>query len=514
MSDQGASRYSPFAYATAPKAALYRRVMRVFVAEKERFAVHLRPEEVARLVAAQGDSPQLDELIAALDTLARPEWGNLLAFPDTARVATLEDFRRRRMIYQLSQPGEAAERALEVYDQALGVRGELQAVALENIAAQLRELAAALAEEPLDGTRIHIGLRALTDISRDLADNAAAFMGSVQRSIDLYGADLDAFIAYKDQLIRYIERFLQDLVVRGGQIARQLQAFEAAGVDRMCLLVADRELADRLFADEGERVLERELLAERWRGRWRGLVEWFVSSPHRQSEAVLLRAKARSAVPALLQVVASLAERQSGRADRSTDFLALAGLFAQLPDDAARHRLWRCAFGLTPARHLSVSQETLESAEFAAAQPSTPWEEAPPVAVSAQLRKTGNYERRGPGRAVKDRAAAREFLAERAGELSRQTDRALASLAARTPARLSELGELDEEEFGLLLALVGDAVAALGDNGEAEVASPDSGVTVRIKRAPAGRRAHIRTAAGVLTGPDHLIELTSGVGVR
>jgi uncharacterized protein (TIGR02677 family) len=189
-------------------------------------------------------------------------------------------------------------------------------------------------------------------------------------------------------------------------------------------------------------------------------------------------------------------------------------MFAQLPDDASRHRLWRCAFGLTPARHLSVTSETLESPEFAAARPGTPWADAPPVAISARLRATGNYERPGPGSRVKDRTQAREFLADRARQLSRQTDQALEALAARTPARLSELGELGPDEFRLLLALLGDAVAALGDQAEAFVASSDGAVSVRIERAPAVGRATIRTAAGALTGPDHLIELAAGVAAR
>ncbi|MDR1151136.1 MAG: TIGR02677 family protein [Bifidobacteriaceae bacterium] len=507
MSEHDVGRYAPFAYVTAPKARLYRRIMRAFVAEKERFAVHLRPEAVAGRLAAHGDPVQMEELVGAIDALARPEWGNLLAFPDTSRVSTLEDFRRRRMIYQLSQPGEAAEEALAAYDRSLGERGELQAVALENIAAQLRALAAAIREDPLDAPRVHSGLISLTTIFKDLADNAAAFMSSVQRSIDLHDADLDAFIAYKDQLIRYIDRFVQDLVVRGQQIASELGAFAPVDVDRLCLLVADRELADRPPAAGADPHEERQSLAERWRERWRGLVDWFVATPERQSEAALLRAKARSAVPALLQVVAALAERQSGRSDRSTDFLALAEMFAHVPDDAARHRLWRCAFGLTSARHLMVTHTTLDDPGFRDTRPGTPWEQAPPVAISARLRATGRYELPGPSRHVKDRAEARGLLAAGASDVARQADKALACLAARTPARLSELGDLGSEEFDLLLALVGDAIAALGDGPEASVASSDGGVIVRMTRAQDGRRARIRTRTGTLHGPDHAIEI-------
>ncbi|MGW0609931.1 DUF2397 family protein [Streptomyces sp. NPDC002788] len=39
-------RTPPFAHLSAPNAALYRQVMGVFLAAKDRFAVHLRPEDV------------------------------------------------------------------------------------------------------------------------------------------------------------------------------------------------------------------------------------------------------------------------------------------------------------------------------------------------------------------------------------------------------------------------------------------------------------------------------------
>src|SRR5260370_26386611 len=43
-----------------------------------------------------------------------------------------------------------------------------------------------------------------------------------------------------------------------------------------------------------------------------------------------------------------LNERRSGRSDRSADFAALARWFAEAPDDAAAHRLWRAALGPSP----------------------------------------------------------------------------------------------------------------------------------------------------------------------
>ncbi|GAA3040764.1 hypothetical protein GCM10020000_19180 [Streptomyces olivoverticillatus] len=130
--------YAPFAHLTAPNSALYRRTMRTFLTAKERFAVHLRPEDVHGALLAGEHPAELDAVVKALDSLV--EWGNLRADPDTARVTAVEDFYRKRFVYQLTQAGEAAEEALSAYDEALGRRGALQAVALHDIVTQLRAL--------------------------------------------------------------------------------------------------------------------------------------------------------------------------------------------------------------------------------------------------------------------------------------------------------------------------------------------------------------------------------------
>jgi uncharacterized protein (TIGR02677 family) len=156
---------------TAPGAAHYRRVMGAFVQAKRRFVVHLRPEDVQEEI--DGD---LTEVTAALRQLV--EWGNLRADPDTSRVTTVEDFHRARFLYQLTHQGEAAEEALLAYDEALGRRGSLQAVALSDIVTRLRALAVLAGQDEPDAGRVHLLLGSLVGRFTDLAGNARAFMGS------------------------------------------------------------------------------------------------------------------------------------------------------------------------------------------------------------------------------------------------------------------------------------------------------------------------------------------------
>lgn len=513
-SDRAGTAYGPFAYLSTPNEPIYRRVMRALMAAKERFTVHVRPEQVWAALCVDGGEPIDEQAVSeALERLADPSWGNLLGFPDSSRVTALEDFYRRRMLYQLSRPGEAAERALAQYDAALGTRGSLQSVALEDIVVLLTHLRDTVAEQqagvPADPARTHQALRSLRERFAELAENAVAFMGSIQRTIDLHDADVEAFLAYKEQLIEYLERFIHDLLTRGAAIAELLDAIPPQGVEFLTTTAAEREATD---AAPGEAETAVSAAREVWRRQWSGLTEWFVSSPGRDSEAKLLRSRARAAIPALLAVVRSLHDKAGGRTDRTHDYLTLARWFAALPDDGDRHRLWRSAFGLTPVRHLSVTGETEDAWAAADLGNATPWAEAPAVQISPQLRRTGSYERRGRAVRVADRSEAKALLIARAREEAAQAAAARRRLLTHGPRPLSAFGELDPDAFRLFLGLLGDALAAMGPRAEtARVQTSDGELTVTLRRVPGAGVAVIRTPDGELSGPDHLVEIASAV---
>ncbi|MFD3774663.1 TIGR02677 family protein [Streptomyces sp. NPDC058612] len=496
--------YSPFAHLTVQNTVLYRQVMRTFVIAKERFAVHLRPEDVHAALPVETRPPELDVVVKALDSLVG--WGNLRADPDTARVTAVEDFYRKRFIYQLTREGEGAEEALGVYDEALGRRGALQAVALHDIVTQLRALIVLAAEEQPDQAKTHLALDTLASRFAALADNARAFMGSLQRTIDLHDVEEEVFLAYKDRLIQYLERFIQDLITLGGRIARLILELEEDGSIRPLLRAAAQREAVDASPEEADHA-EREAY-DRWAGRWTGLAAWFISRDGRESQARLLRGRALGAIPQLLAVVRSLNERRAGRSDRSADFRALARWFAEAPDDDARHRLWRTAFGLYPARHLTVDAEILAARAALPVPAATPWAEAEPLRISPQLRRTGSYERRGKPRKVEDRREQRAWLAEVAAKQRAETAAARARLVTDGIARLSGLGELDPASFGLFLQLLGDALATWRPGMRHTVAtSNDGSMEIRLSSLADGGTAEIRTAGGVFRGPDHLIEI-------
>lgn len=513
--------YAPFAHLTTPNSDLYRAVMRTFLAAKERFAVHLRPEDVHASMAADNRPAELEPVVKALDALVG--WGNLRADPDTARVTAVEDFYRKRFIYQLTRAGEATEAALGTYDEVLGRRGELQAVALHDIVTQLRALLVIAAEKEPDPAKAYVALSVLTSRFADLADNARAFMGSLQRTIDLHDVEIETFLAYKDRLIQYLERFIQDLITLGGRIAALIGELGSQGrVGPLLDLAALRDAAD---AAPEEAAQAEKAAQARWAARWSGLAEWFVSGEERESQARLLRGRALNAIPQLLAVVRQLNERRAGRSDRSADFRELARWFAHAPDDETRHRLWRVAFGLYSSRHLTVDADTLAERLSRPEPASTPWADARPLRISPQLRRTGSYERRGRPRRVTNRSEAKRELAELAARQTEQVREARALLVTDGPVRLSDLGELDPRAFDLFLRLLGDALATWRPETTSTTAtSGDGSMEIRLTALDDGTTAEVYTPHGVFSGPDHLVEIvaigsegdasTTGLGTR
>lgn len=511
----------PFAHLDTSLAPLYRGVMTVFMNAKQRFVVHLRPEDVSealrRDAVAHTSQEQVEDALRSLEG-----WGNLRADPDTGRVTTVEDFYRARYLYQLTREGEAAERALTLYEAELGRRGELQAVALEDIRVRLR----ALHDLPCDPDPAVVHNLLLDVISRldSLAANASAFMSSLQRTLDLRDVDEEAFLAYKDRLIGYLERFVSDLVGKAFDIERMLRRLDSAEdrrVDNLLAMAAEREAADVAPGDDlagqpGQSAADAQAMAvarklAEWRDRWSGLSSWFVTRDRQHpSQAELLRSRTRQAIPDLLATVSMLQDRRTGRSDRSADFRMLARWFAETADDADAHRLWRAAFGLASARHLTAEP----TAEYPDLPASTSWLDAPRTEIAPRLRATGRYTRRGYQRRVTDRSAEREHLARQAAAERAQTEAARRALATGRPTLLSDLGPLDRAEFGLFLRLLGDALSAgpPGADGTIHARTADGTLAVTLRPLPGAGTAALVTVDGVMYGPDHEITIEDCLG--
>jgi uncharacterized protein (TIGR02677 family) len=497
MGDLPSTAAGLFNHVSADKASLYRAILEVFAAAKRQFQLQLRPEEVTAAARWAGDPPPIHVLQYALDQLV--EWGNLQAQPDMSRVATLEDYYRKRLMYRLTHGGVAAEAGLQTFVETLAKRGELQSVALEDILTELVALTELTREAPLDVVKVHGALRALIQRFEELADRAEAFMAGLARTIELQRAEVNAVLGFKARLIDYLQRFIGDLVTRSGQIAEQLRVLTPLE-PRLLRIAAERDARDS--APEGGVAFSEATTARlaAWQERWHGLRHWFISDGGKRPQAELLRASALSAIPQLLQAVSLLHERRIGRSDRAADFRHLALWFAEAGTEADAHRLWRAAFALSPVRHLALA---IEDEQVGA---STRWQDAPTAPIHPKLRERGELPTRGGPPKIIDRSKERAMLAARVAEEAAQTEAARQRLATNRETRLSELGRLDSRAFRLFLTLLGEALASQTDPEKpVERVTSDGSLLIRLMPLEPHSRATVETELGEFVGRDHSV---------
>jgi len=476
----------------AEKASLYRAIMEVFAEAKLQYVLRLRPEEV--LERAKGQQSPLFDLDEdpedALDQLVT--WGNLKRTQDTARARSLAEFARRRSLYQLTPEGEAAQLAVEQVERSLGTTGSLQDFMLPAILDELRSLRSELNRSEPDAGVLLASLTSLFGQFASLANNASIFMGSLTDTIEAGDVEEDSFLVYKQAVLAYLDRFLSQLERLAPEIRTAVEELEATGIERLVHLAAT---ADEAPTPDGIADRSPELM-----GRWEGLRGWFVGDPGQWPTLESLQAAARDAIIRLLAILQRLNDKHYRRIDRAADFIQLARWF-EGSTQADAHRLWRTAFGLTSARHMSVG-----SPDEGAAMGMS-WWDAPPCVVAPRLRSTGRGERTGRAAAIEDHSAAKVELARRiAQDRVKRTD-TLATFADLGAVRLSQLGQVDEDRFDVLLEFMGRTLGRAVTRGH-PVTSEDGSFRVKITVLTNALRTSIQSPQGRLTCPDLLVEVT------
>jgi uncharacterized protein (TIGR02677 family) len=442
-----------FTYVTAPNAPTYRAILETFFLAKQHFTIDLRPAEILESLRRSPYVVEIaDEKGLELSLEQLVEWGNLFRSHDSAAVGRIDDFYRKRFVYHLSGPGEAAYRAVREVEDAVGKQGELQSGMLGRILDSLHGLIENAGGRGPDSAGLNGHFWGLFSAFDSLTEQATRFIGELHRRLDDRTGEGERFALMKDALLSYISRFVEQLRRLEGQIAARIREVENTGVHALIEVASRTADVPPGFGDSDPR----QAWIKDQREKWDGVLRWFVGGQSRSSPIVEGLAKAAlNAVVGLTRALGKLNDRQSGRAGRKMEFLELARRFAASPDAAAAHEIWRGEFGLYPARHFHLDDVDSDLSNAAAS-----WWDAVPVEVNVQLRIRGRISRAGRPSPVPDRSGEKRWIAERQKREREQVKAARQRFAGRGELRLRTVVRLGEAEFDLLFELLDEALTA------------------------------------------------------
>lgn len=430
-----------FHFLAADKRTVYLWLLRAFNRARANYHVLLHTGDVAaQLAALAEDHPEYqgpEDLAAALDALVG--WGNLERSQDAARAATIQEYRNRHSVYQLTDAGFRAYQAIE---QVLAARlddAALSRLVFPDILADLIALAAA--SRAGDAEDVYRKLSRLDRALSDMAERAARFyllLGELSRTTDHRA---EVFLAHKDALLAHMREFHAELLRYSPRLHAATLAVAATGVQRVLELAAEAD--DRLFRTPVERMAD-------WRQRWAGLVTWF-GAEQGPTESDRLQQATVAAISDVLAMLRRVTEARRGGVSRESQLRHLATWFANTPSETAAHALFGAVFALRSPRHIGLPHEDPEAIPSRRS-----WWEAPPVEVSRTLVETGKPPGSAPPAAVDRNDAARRRLRERQLAGAAQQRQAAQRLAAGGPHGRA----LSETETVVLLALLDRALGA------------------------------------------------------
>lgn len=498
-----------FAYLSAPNAPLYRDILDIFARARAEFQLNLRAAEVAsRLPGRLGE----EEVAAAISQLC--DWGNLEAFHDNSQAMSLQEFYRRHFYYQLTAPGVAALRAIELFHELVDTPASLQATALAAVRDRLAELiqmakaqeareSEAVPSDAFDVAKASSLLEGLFGELENLTNQAQEFFRGLQATVELREISVEVFLNFKDRLVHYLERFLNQVVTVAGEAEALIESVDAMMIDAMLHSIAIHRTADELDV-QPERI-------ERVRGqlhsRWSGVVGWFVAPAGKTSQADELRSLARTGIREVAAAASRLNRERGGVVDRAADLRCLAVWFAECPEARAAHRLWRTAFALAPARHFTVSDETLVQRDQSPISPSVSWTDSPPLQIAPTLRKSGRVARSARTPRLVDNRAELESLRQQSVEEAEQLRRAREELLVPR-RRISQFPPISANAFPLLLDLLGEALTRAGQHGGVmEASSTDGSMWIRMEPTDDGTQCRLTTEWGEFSGRDYWVSI-------
>ena len=421
-------------------------------------------------LSAETLSPLLDQLYV---------WQLLDRSYDGARAATLAEYRNRHYVYQFSQAGYRAYRAVE---DVLGARlddATLSRLVLPELLADLHDLAAANRDG--NSELVFRKLSRLDSALNEMAERAARFYLMLSDLARTNETSAEVFLVHKDALLAHLREFSSELARYAPKLAAAVRDVQATGVES--LLEHAAEADERIFRSPADRLAD-------WRQRWAGLVSWFTAAPDeaRRSEADRLQDGTVSAVAAVLALLRRVTEARRGGVSRESQLRHLAAWFVATPDLDAAHALFTVAFDLSRPRHVSLVHPDPELIPTRRT-----WWEAPPVEVSRTLVETGRQIGPGaPARVDRNEPGRRRMHDEQLARQQVRTQAAMSLAAAGVAGRT-----LSEEETALLFGLLD---IALGARVPVSGQAPSTGSTlgVRLTLTPAPTSTSVVTVRGVL----------------
>lgn len=337
-------------YLSAPDAATYRRIMRLFYREYEKMHFQLYKEEIFEMICRDGEFTDytLEKLEADLEALVK--WKNLTPIQDPGRVYTIADYKNKQYRYTMSEYAVEIERLTVRLENVFLESGNLSTNFFVRLEKSLEEA------EAME----HAGLKEVNEWWSLLQEDFKRLNQNYQDYLrDFYSGRTNhlmksvEFVIHKDKFIKYLNEFVQELQHHSRRLEQILLKILPLMEEVMLEKVVQSEL------DIPHALLEihgnvEPSIRENVTGKWNSLKNWFLDSPAHECECKKVLKITNDVIRSIIQNAALIVQIQNWGISRKDDYRKFLELFIKCEDLEEAHRLSAHVFGVQKIQHFKT----------------------------------------------------------------------------------------------------------------------------------------------------------------
>lgn len=348
-------------YATTEKAPLYRAIMRFLFEQHENLRHYSQIKEIFDFLIGNNivENDYTEEQLY-LDMKQLEEWEAILSRQDREKVFTIEEFKRKRLRFQITPFGIEIENTLKRADELEEeLVGSLESKDFERILKSI--VAFSKIDISVDSNDIinEVWISLMNHLDR-LRRNSSSYLAHLksEKAEELFKTE--EFLVYKEKFTDYLSKFIVSMKLTRFKIAKQLREIDEPFVeDYIDKLVQYQASIPVIDGSKFNPIKTKKKLIDNWKS----LHTWFNGGENEESDVLNLLKETEKSIQQMSRYALRLSELRRKSKSRKEDYRALANWFLSCETLEDAHKLYASAYGVSHTRHIVGKQKLTDSIE-------------------------------------------------------------------------------------------------------------------------------------------------------
>lgn len=332
-------------YLQTENAHRYRPILRYMYEQYEKIKYNMYIEDIFYELSKEEHFKDYTLEQCNLDLKALVEWGNLVAMQDISNVATIQEFKNRKYIYQLSEYSVEIER-LVIRLENLSIEGaSLEPSLFERLRLELEKINKVLLLSDKD-----LGLW-WNDINGDFKRLNQNYQDYIKTFYGIKAEEFmksSQFIVYKTELVQYLRDFIKELQNNSSKIEKILLGITAEEEEKLLEKVYNYERSIPRI----EYIPTEEEIRSKNEGKWLNLKLWFIGTKNRTSEAIRSLEITDEIIRKITRYASQISESSGNALNRKEEYKKICELFCKCDTFEEANKLSSLVFGIARTKHI------------------------------------------------------------------------------------------------------------------------------------------------------------------